>query len=259
MKAIRFIITVVFLVFFAAHEPALAQYAEEPEDQSIDNFFDEDADDDEEVIAPPPQLFHLFIDPGHGGVDLGVQSRKHLLEKNLTLSLAKLIAKKMEPRARSIKVTISRLDDKEVTLISRIEKANKAMASLYVSIHIAGASRPLNRPLTIYYYSEEDSEAAIDGDRIWRRQNRVFADENAKFARLLLNALKRASNREITIIKTRRIAFLGGLSMPAVMVEVADLASPEDEMKLLEEGYLNRIASAFILAVEQYYAWGRAG
>ena len=40
--------------------------------------------------------------------------------------------------------------------------------------------------------------------------------------------------------------------MPAVMVEVIDLANPEEQMKLDDEKYLKKIADAIALAVEQY-------
>ena len=49
--------------------------------------------------------------------------------------------------------------------------------------------------------------------------------------------------------------------MPAVMVEVVDLANPEDQLKLDDDKYLNRLADAIALAVGQYMKTkeGRSG
>lgn len=248
MKTTRTALFLAFLLAIATPDLSLAQIFGDPEadvEAETDSF--------EELVeeTPPPPKFRVFLDPGHGGSDLGGKSQKLILEKNLTLHLSQLVRKKLGGKTDKIEVIQSRLDDADIPLIARLEKANQSKVSLYISLHAASSTRLAKRPIALYYYKRKDETTKKKGKESWRQTNEVFSGENIIFARLLSKSLNRAANRKVNQIGTEHL-FLGGLSMPAVLVEVIDLANPEDQMKLESGDYLEKIAGAIALAVEQY-------
>ena len=83
------------------------------------------------------KLKTVVIDPGHGGKDAGCVSRdKKTYEKNLTLSISKLLGDKITRAYPDVKVIYTRTTDKYITLNDRAEIANRNHADLFISIHI---------------------------------------------------------------------------------------------------------------------------
>ena len=92
----------------------------------------------EEVIYELQQLNFVpdektvCIDPGHGGTSSGAALGSRL-EKDDTLRLSLLVRDILEERGYTVVMT--RDDDSDVSLNDRCKIANKARASLFVSIH----------------------------------------------------------------------------------------------------------------------------
>lgn len=74
----------------------------------------------------------VCIDPGHGGTSSGAVLGSRL-EKDDTLRLSLLVRDILEERGYTVVMT--RDDDSDVSLADRCKIANKARASLFVSIH----------------------------------------------------------------------------------------------------------------------------
>ncbi|MDQ3341817.1 MAG: N-acetylmuramoyl-L-alanine amidase, partial [Myxococcota bacterium] len=74
----------------------------------------------------------VVLDAGHGGTNRGAKGAT-LHEKQLTLVLANLVATRL--RAREILVTMTRTDDRTLTLRQRVAMADQLPADLFVSIH----------------------------------------------------------------------------------------------------------------------------
>ena len=84
-----------------------------------------------------PKLGTVVIDPGHGGKDAGCVSKDgRTYEKNLTLSIAKLLGQKIKSEYPDVKVYYTRLSDRYLTLNERADIANRNHADLFISIHI---------------------------------------------------------------------------------------------------------------------------
>ena len=84
-----------------------------------------------QVHSPP--AFLVMIDPGHGGDDQGAVFRERLLEKDITLALARRL--KAELQERGIPAHLVRDGDATVSLEQRAELANEQHASIYVALH----------------------------------------------------------------------------------------------------------------------------
>ena len=92
---------------------------------------------------PPPggrSLRTVVLDPGHGGVDAGVES-DGVLEKTLTLDLARALADELRRRAGA-HVTLTRSDDRDLSQLGRAELANRPEPDLVVSLHFGMSLDP---------------------------------------------------------------------------------------------------------------------
>jgi N-acetylmuramoyl-L-alanine amidase len=84
-----------------------------------------------------PEPFQIVLDPGHGGSDEGTVYRTRntrITEKDITLKLARKIAQQL--RARGYLVTLTRNDDREISLASRTQIANRLGAEIFISLHL---------------------------------------------------------------------------------------------------------------------------
>jgi len=84
----------------------------------------------------------VCIDAGHGGHDAGCISRDKIKtqEKDLALSIALSLQKKIKAAYPDVKVIMTRSDDRFIELGDRAAIANKGGADLFISIHINAAN-----------------------------------------------------------------------------------------------------------------------
>ena len=93
--------------------------------------------------SPPPaaparpkvaRLATIVIDPGHGGEDPGARGRLGSREKDVTLTIAKRLKELIdaEPDMRAV---LTRDGDFYVPLQTRVDKARRVKADLFVSVH----------------------------------------------------------------------------------------------------------------------------
>ena len=147
----RSILVFTFFLFITSHDLAHAELFDDP---VLDSDSGKSTSQKLAKRKPSPS-FRLYIDPGHGGSDIGGKSQKLILEKNVTLKLASLIRKKLAPKSSTIEVLQSRLDDINTPLFERLEKANNSKASLFISLHTASAAGLVNRPISLFYHKRD--------------------------------------------------------------------------------------------------------
>ncbi len=94
------------------------------------------------AFAQDYSLRTVVIDPGHGGKDAGAVSKdKKTYEKNLVLTISKLIGEKIKAEyGEAVQVLYTRSTDVFVPLADRANFANKKHADLFISVHINAAS-----------------------------------------------------------------------------------------------------------------------
>jgi len=79
-------------------------------------------------------MITIALDPGHGGEDPGASGKNGSHEKDIVLAIAKRLKGKLEEQA-NIRVMLTRDGDYFVPLGTRVDKARKVQADLFVSIH----------------------------------------------------------------------------------------------------------------------------
>ncbi len=229
-------------------------------------------------VCPLPRFNKIVIDPGHGGKDPGATGRTGLREKDVNLDIAHRLCTLLT--SRGIKAIMTRTSDRFIELPDRPEIANREGADLFVSIH-ANSSRTRNlNGFEVYYVSPDvsDSQRALDSARNGRLniEQTCFANDSLSLRAILWDMLY-ASNRvesaqlsrSVCLVaenslgvnnlgfKPARFQVLKGARMPAILVEVGFLSNLNEERKLRNGYYRQKVAEAIsegILGYAQRFA-----
>jgi N-acetylmuramoyl-L-alanine amidase len=218
----------------------------------------------------------ICIDPGHGGTDLGAVGRSKKMEKEITLNVGLKLKRLIESRL-GLRVVMTREKDEEVSLNSRVSKANNQKAQLFVSIHVNSSFRRSASGPETYYVSlkatdqesfqlsqKENSSFAEELDKIatnadddlkmilWSMAQAEYIKESSKLADFIqaeLNILMSTENRGV---KQAPFRVLMRAAMPAVLVEIAFISNYSEEKKLLDNAFLDKVAGALYTGISKY-------
>ena len=217
----------------------------------------------------------VMLDPGHGGQDPGAISRSGKYEKDLTLKMAK--ETKILLEKAGYKVVMTRDRDYYVTLRGRIEKAHKANADLFISIHADSAASSSAKGLSVYTISEKasDKEAAalaesankadiLFGMDLSEYQAEVgnilidFAktytmDQSAKYADEVVKEMAKEVTLRPKAHRYAGFAVLKSPNVPSVLLEMGYLSNKEEDKLLQKESYRNKLSKALVRAVNTYF------
>lgn len=199
---------------------------------------------------PPPAVLTrvIVIDPGHGGLDLGVRSSKSILEKSVVMKLAKSISKNMK-KYPGVRVILTREGDLERSALRRLEIANSSKADLYLGLHTGGGFTPQIRPVEIFI-ARNKTKYGSSGE--WNSQNMAYSTANEYLAKSLTSQIKWwISDKEVRVVRTDGM-MLEGLNMPAAIIEPVDLSNPQDEILLEDNDYLRKVARAISKGLAKY-------
>lgn len=213
----------------------------------------------------------VVIDPGHGGTDPGALGPTGLKEKDVTLAVAHKVAPTL---ARlGVQVTLTRDDDRFVTLEERTARANAFGADLFVSIHCNAAENKGRHGIETYVLDTTTSDMA---GRVAARENATSqaasnevaqllasmrladqASRSTKFAELLQRSAMASITAQFPDASdggVHRAAFyvLVGARMPAVLFETSYISNANDEQRLGSQQYQQRLADAVVNAVKAY-------
>ena len=173
----------------------------------------------------------IAVDPGHGGEETGAVGATGLMEKDVNLAYATRVAELL--RREGATVVQTRTKDTTMTLLDRVKIARAANAHLFLWLHnnsIGAASDPVAvRGISTYFTVPQAMEVA--------RQ---------VYPRLLEIGLPPFGRISSTYFITRQT------SMVTFLVEGAFVSNPLDEMLLLEEEFLDRLAQAVVAGVKDF-------
>jgi N-acetylmuramoyl-L-alanine amidase len=225
--------------------------------------------------AGPEPLQTIVIDPGHGGHDAGAMGPSGLQEKELTLDIARRVAALLQEEL-GVRVVLTRGKDQFIGLRERTALANRERADLFLSIHVNAAPDGAATGTETYFLSNEATDGAarraaeyenrlIAGDAggkggspdvlrsiLWDLAQSDFQQESSRVAEALQNNLDRALRRPSRGVKQAPFYVLGGAAMPAVLVEIGFISNPQEEQRLRDDGYRDRIARALVAGVASY-------
>ena len=215
----------------------------------------------------------IVIDAGHGGKDPGaIGYDRHVLEKNVTLEVAKRVSVKIRQQL-GIETFLTRQSDIFLTLEERTAIANTKNADIFVSIHANANRNRRMRGVETYFLNLATDEEAI---RVAARENatstKTISDMEAILSDLMKNAKihesrKLAQEIQKTMAKKLRERYqdvqdlgvkqapfyvLLGAKMPSVLVEVSFISNPTECRRLNTAGYQDALADAIVAGLDAY-------
>lgn len=229
--------------------------------------------------APDIQrLVTVVIDPGHGGEDPGAIGRGGSYEKHVTLAISRRLKAKIdaEPNMRAI---LTRDGDYFIPLNQRVAKARRVRADLFVSVHADAFIKPTARGSSVFVLSENGASSSA-ARWLANRENSAdlvggvnFGVKDPHLARTLLDLsqtatlndslkLGRAVLGEVGNINTlhggrveqANFAVLKAPDIPSILVETAFISNPEEEKRLIDDAYQDKMADALVAGIRRYFA-----
>lgn len=215
----------------------------------------------------------IIIDPGHGGKDPGAPGYfKGVNEKDITLEIAKKLAKKMRSKLKC-DVLLTRKRDRYLTLEERTAIANTKNADLFISIHCnASRNRRLRGIETYYLNLATDNQAIAVAARENATSRRNISDlesilndlmknekinESSRLAedvqQSLCHGMKRKYSGIVNLgVKQAPFYVLIGARMPSILIETSFLSNKKECKRLLSSKYQNTLCDSIIKGVEKY-------
>ncbi len=224
------------------------------------------------------RMVTVVLDPGHGGEDPGAIGRGGTYEKNVTLQVARRLKAKIdaEPNMRSM---LTRDGDFFIPLQSRVHKARRVQADLFVSVHADAFVKPTARGSSVFVLSENGASSSAAR---WLAQRENAADliggvnldhKDPHLARTLLDLSQTATLNDSLKLGKSVLGELGGINtlhkahveqagfavlkapdIPSILIETAFISNPEEEKRLNDEDYQEKMAEAILKGIKSYFA-----
>jgi N-acetylmuramoyl-L-alanine amidase len=224
------------------------------------------------------RMVTIALDPGHGGEDPGAVGRGGSYEKNVVLSIARRLKSRLEQQP-NIRVMLTRDGDYFVPLHVRVQKARKVQADLFVSIHADAFIEPTARGSSVFALSEKgasstaarwlankENAADLIGGVNLRSKNQQLAsvlldlsttaqiNDSMKLAKSVLGEIGHINRLHKAQVEQAGFAVLKAPDIPSILVETAFISNPEEEAKLTDEGYQDKMADALMRGIQKYLA-----
>lgn len=195
-----------------------------------------------------PTAYHVVvIDPGHGGIDPGKVGEQGWDEKDINLQIALILQQYLEQSGASVWMT--RTEDrglykendtnkKRADLKKRVQMINDLDADIAISIHQNSFSQKQYKGAQVFYYTSSE-------------EGKYLAE---LIQQELISFVDPSNNRAI---KANDSYYLLKQSLrPTVIVECGFLSNPEEERKLNDEKYQQKIAWGIYMGIMKYfYEW----
>lgn len=227
--------------------------------------------------------FTLVIDAGHGGHDSGAKGAMSY-EKNINLKVALAFGKYVERNCPDVKVVYTRKTDVFVPLYERAEIANRNKANLFVSVHTNALPKGrISRGFETYTLGDGRSHGTKTNLDVAKRENSViFMEKDYKqhyvgydpnspesnimfefvqdhnmqqsvaFAKLLQQNVCSLAGRVNKGVHQDNFAVLRLTSMPACLIELGFITTPDEEQALNNPAVVDKIARGIYNAFADY-------
>ena len=224
------------------------------------------------------RLVIIAIDAGHGGEDPGARGRRGTREKDVTLAIARRLKSAID-REPNMRAVLVRDGDYYIPLAQRVAKARRMQADLFVSVHADAWVRPDARGSSVFALSERGATSAaarmlaarenesdlIGGVNLGARDPvlaRTLLDlsltatinDSLKLGRAVLVELGDVTHLHKPAVEQAGFAVLKAPDIPSILVETAFISNPDEEKRLKDTGYHEKMAAAIVGGIKRYLA-----
>ena len=223
------------------------------------------------------RMVTITLDPGHGGEDPGAVGRRGTYEKNVTLAVAKRLKTRIdaEPNMRAV---LTRDSDFFVPLQMRVQKARRVQSDLFLSIHADAWVKPDARGSSVFVLSERGA-SSTQARLLAQRENdadlvggvnlsakdlflaRTLLDlsqtatisDSLKLGKYLLGEIGSVNTLHKAHVEQAGFAVLKAPDIPSALIETAFISNPEEERRLNDDAYQDKLADAIVRGVRQFF------
>jgi N-acetylmuramoyl-L-alanine amidase len=224
------------------------------------------------------RLVIIALDAGHGGEDPGAVGPSGLFEKDVVLSIAKLLRARINAQP-GMRAMLTRESDYFVPLHERVTKARRVQADLFMSIHADAFLNPQARGASVFALSENGASSAaarwmaqkenasdmVGGVNIKAKDATVMRalldmsttaqiKDSLKLGSALLGNLGKIGRLHKGKVEQAGFAVLKAPDIPSVLVETGFISNPEEETKLRDDDYQAQMADALLAGIQRYFA-----
>jgi N-acetylmuramoyl-L-alanine amidase len=258
----------------------IAQFANKKEKEAPRNPVAQAIPENKPLPAPAKyqRLITIAIDPGHGGEDPGAIGAAGSREKNVVLSIAKRLRDKIEGEAY-MRPYLTRDGDYFVPLHVRVQKARRVEADLFVSIHADAFIESRAKGASVFALSQMGASSSMAR---WMANKENASDligginiktQDRQVANLLLDMSTTAQIKDSLQVGNSILKQIGGFAplhkgkveqasfavlkapdIPSILVETAFISNPQEEARLNDDGYQDRIAEAILQGIKEYFS-----
>lgn len=220
----------------------------------------------------------IAIDPGHGGEDPGALGASGSREKDITLLIAKKLKARIdaEPNMRAV---LTRDGDYFIPLYGRVNKARKLQADLFVSIHADAFTNPAARGSSVFalsekgatsasarYLAKKENESDLIGGVSLNVKDPVLArtlldlsqtatiNDSLKLGKAVLGQIANINKLHKNHVEQAGFAVLKSPDIPSILVETAFISNPEEERKLNDDAYQDKLVLSILQGIKQYFS-----
>ena len=222
------------------------------------------------------RLNTIVLDAGHGGKDGGTVGRKGTKEKDITLDIAKRVARLLEKNTR-IRVVLTRDEDVFVPLKKRTKIANESNGKIFVSIHVNANPNRRVRGFETYLLRPGKTDDAIAvaarenaviklEDRAQKKYGKssgeslimatmaqsMYLKESEELASIIQNELDDRLSSPNRGVKQAGFYVLIGASMTNVLIETGFLSNSIEEKNMKKPEYRQKIAKGIYSAILKF-------
>jgi len=223
------------------------------------------------------RLITVAVDAGHGGEDPGASGANGSHEKDITLALAKKLKQKIDAQENMHAVLI-RDGDYFVPLGQRVVKARALKADLFMSIHADSFIRPDARGSSVFALSEHGA-TSVAARWLAKRENdadligganvdvkdpflkRTLIDlsqtatinDSLKLGRAVLKEIGGINTLHKGEVEQAGFAVLKAPDIPSILIETAFISNPQEEKRLNDPGYQDKLVDAIVDGVKDYF------
>ncbi|HEX5478010.1 MAG TPA: N-acetylmuramoyl-L-alanine amidase, partial [Burkholderiales bacterium] len=223
------------------------------------------------------RLATIVIDAGHGGEDPGAIGHHGSREKNITLMIARRL-KALVDEEPGMRALLTRDGDYFLELKARVAKARAVNADLFVSIHADSFVRSDARGSSVYALSErratsvaarllakkENESDLIGGVHLTTHDNYVTRtlldlsqtatiDYSLRLGNAVLRHLSSVNTLHKPHVEQASFAVLTAHDVPSILVETAFISNPQEERRLNDEDYQDKLARAILDGIRDYF------
>jgi len=224
-----------------------------------------------------PRPFVVVLDPGHGGEDPGAIGRRGTREKDIVLVIARKLKEKLDDDPQ-YRVALTRDADFFVPLHMRVQRARKLRADLLVSVHADAFVQSAAHGSSVFALSERGATSTAAS---WLANKENDADliggvnlktRDTHLARTLLDLSQTAQINDSLKVGRMVLAEMGGINrlhkaqveqagfavlkapdIPSILIETAFISNPDEERKLRDAAYQNKLAEAIADGIRGYF------